>query len=100
MSCERCNGEGEIVTKYYKATWNGPEEYVTEPCPNKCVECEKCGKYDDHIKDLGHQTFWCPDCLDNYDGPGDDYYSDFYGGGQPTQEERYREAAEQKRKLG
>lgn len=99
MKCERCDGTGSIVT-HHKATHFSPPEDFTEDCPAGCVECGKCGNFTTRPRDLGHGTVWCFDCLDNYDGPGDDYYSDFYGGGQATQEQRYREAAEDKRKLG
>ena len=76
-----------------------PPEDFREDCP-ACVECMKCGEFTDDPRKVDHGTVWCFDCLDNYDGPGDDYYSDFYGGGQATQGERYAEAAREKEKLG
>ena len=94
MSCKRCDGTGSIVT-HHKATHLDPPEDFREDCPAGCRECGKCGTFDTDL-DCG----WCFTCRDNYDGPGDDYYSDFYGGGQATQEQRYREAAEEKGKLG
>lgn len=30
--CERCEGKGEIVKKFYPATWTGPAETVMEDC--------------------------------------------------------------------
>ena len=82
-------------------TWNQPEGVTMKDCPAGCVRCDKCDEWsplEGAVK--SHGTVWCADCVDNYDGPGDDYYSDLYGGGQATQDERYREAAAEKRKLG
>lgn len=98
MKCKRCDGTGEIVTRH-KATHMDPPEDFKEDCPAGCILCEKCDEFCEASEFNGGDG-WCADCRDNYDGPGDDYYSDFYGGGQATQDERYREAAEQKRRLG